>query len=120
MAVLRQGRCGTPDRRPRTGLCGPRRRQRPQAKRATSKLPGGRKRQCVHWRVSLVGGRRQVEGFCSRQLPTVRAQTRIGRETSMTTSIAPLTKRAAWKALEAHYTKVRALHLRRAFADDPK
>jgi glucose-6-phosphate isomerase len=38
----------------------------------------------------------------------------------MTTSIAPLTKRAAWKALEAHYTKVRELHLRRAFADDPK
>ena len=38
----------------------------------------------------------------------------------MTTSIAPLTKRAVWKALEAHYTKVRELHLRRAFADDPK
>jgi glucose-6-phosphate isomerase len=38
----------------------------------------------------------------------------------MTTSIEPLTKRAAWQALEAHYPKVRELHLRTLFADDPK
>ena len=38
----------------------------------------------------------------------------------MTTRIAPLTQLAAWKALEAHYSKVRELHLRTLFADDPK
>ena len=32
----------------------------------------------------------------------------------------PLTERAAWKALGAHYTKTRDLHLRKLFADDPK
>jgi glucose-6-phosphate isomerase len=39
---------------------------------------------------------------------------------SMATSIAPLTTLAAWQALEAHYPKVRELHLRKLFADDPK
>jgi glucose-6-phosphate isomerase len=34
--------------------------------------------------------------------------------------IKPLTKRKAWKALEAHYKEVRQLHLRELFADDPK
>jgi glucose-6-phosphate isomerase len=37
----------------------------------------------------------------------------------MTTGIAPLTERAAWKALEAHYQKVPELHLRELFAADP-
>jgi glucose-6-phosphate isomerase len=32
----------------------------------------------------------------------------------------PLTKRKAWKALQAHYQKIRALHLRELFAKDPK
>src|SRR5499427_1983546 len=31
----------------------------------------------------------------------------------------PLLERPAWKALEAHHNKVRDLHLRRLFADDP-
>ena len=31
----------------------------------------------------------------------------------------PLTARQAWKALEAHYEKIRTLHLRTLFADDP-
>jgi glucose-6-phosphate isomerase len=31
----------------------------------------------------------------------------------------PLTQRAAWKALEAHYKKIQPLHLRTLFADDP-
>ena len=31
----------------------------------------------------------------------------------------PLNKRAAWKALADHYKKVRRLHLRKLFADDP-
>ena len=38
----------------------------------------------------------------------------------MTTSIPPLTTLAAWQALEAHYAKVRELHLRTLFADDPQ
>jgi glucose-6-phosphate isomerase len=37
----------------------------------------------------------------------------------MVTPIAPLTQRQAWKALEAHYQKLRELHLRNLFADDP-
>ena len=32
----------------------------------------------------------------------------------------PLTKRPAWKALAAHYEKMRGLHLRELFAGDPK
>jgi len=34
-------------------------------------------------------------------------------------SISPTVTRPAWKALEAHYKKVRKLHLRRLFAGDP-
>src|SRR5579859_6285606 len=34
--------------------------------------------------------------------------------------IQPLTKRKAWKALEAHYRKLREVHLRQLFAKDPK
>jgi len=34
--------------------------------------------------------------------------------------IKPLTERKAWKALEAHSTKVRRIHLRTLFAKDPK
>jgi glucose-6-phosphate isomerase len=33
--------------------------------------------------------------------------------------LAPLTQRQAWKALQAHYTKVKELHLRQLFAEDP-
>ena len=39
---------------------------------------------------------------------------------NMATSTSPLTKFAAWQALEAHYPKVRELHLRKLFADDAK
>jgi glucose-6-phosphate isomerase len=35
-------------------------------------------------------------------------------------TIQSLTSRPAWKALEAHYQKIRPLHLRQLFADDPK
>ena len=38
----------------------------------------------------------------------------------METGIPPLTKLAAWQALEAHYPKVRELDLRKLFADDAK
>ena len=38
----------------------------------------------------------------------------------MTTAIAPLTARPAWKALQAHHEKVRDLHLRTLFEQDPK
>ena len=37
-----------------------------------------------------------------------------------TTLITPLTQRPAWKALTAHYEKVRHLHLRDLFGADPK
>lgn len=35
-------------------------------------------------------------------------------------TVKPLTQRAAWKALAAHYKRVRKLHLRDLFAKDPK
>jgi len=38
----------------------------------------------------------------------------------MTTRIAPLTERPAWKALETHYQEVRGLRLRDLFANDPR
>jgi glucose-6-phosphate isomerase len=38
----------------------------------------------------------------------------------MTTNTPQLTKRAAWQALKAHYRKIRNMHLRKLFADDPK
>src|SRR5580700_517179 len=34
--------------------------------------------------------------------------------------VEPLTERRAWKALQSHYKKVRGLHLRNLFADDPQ
>src|SRR5208283_959312 len=37
----------------------------------------------------------------------------------MTTGMAALTGRPAWKAREAHYQQVRELHLRKLFGDDP-
>ena len=38
----------------------------------------------------------------------------------MATNLKPLTQRPAWKALAAHHKKIRNLHLRKLFADDPK
>jgi glucose-6-phosphate isomerase len=37
----------------------------------------------------------------------------------MTAGVSSVTGRPAWKALEAHYMRVRDLHLRQLFADDP-
>jgi glucose-6-phosphate isomerase len=39
---------------------------------------------------------------------------------NMAAAAKALTERAAWKALGAHYTKIRDLHLRELFANDPK
>ena len=39
---------------------------------------------------------------------------------SISQSIAPLPKRKAWTELQNHYEKLRELHLRKLFADDPK
>ena len=39
---------------------------------------------------------------------------------AMRPGVAPLTARPAWKALEGHYEKVRDLHLRGLFKQDPK
>jgi glucose-6-phosphate isomerase len=38
--------------------------------------------------------------------------------TGISTELEPLTARPAWKALEAHYEKIRGTHLRTLFADD--
>ena len=40
--------------------------------------------------------------------------------TAITTELLPLTARPAWKALAAHYSEIRGLHLRNLFADDAK
>ena len=40
--------------------------------------------------------------------------------TTMKAAARPLTGRPAWKALEAHYQKLRVVHLRSLFADDPR
>src|SRR5262245_37173900 len=37
----------------------------------------------------------------------------------MKSAVKPLTERQAWKSLAGHYQKVRELHLRKLFADDP-
>ena len=37
----------------------------------------------------------------------------------MNTGIAPLTQRPAWHALKSHHEKIRNIHLRALFADDP-
>jgi glucose-6-phosphate isomerase len=37
-----------------------------------------------------------------------------------TAGIKPLVRRKAWKALQAHYKNIRAVHLRTLFADDPQ
>ena len=46
--------------------------------------------------------------------------TGLPRGIIMEKNIPPLTKLAAWQALEAHYPKVRDLHLRHLFEGDPK
>jgi hypothetical protein len=38
----------------------------------------------------------------------------------MTAVIRPLTASPAWKSIEAHHQKIRELHLRELFSDDPK
>ncbi len=40
-------------------------------------------------------------------------------QTQTEQALEPLTKRAAWKKLQAHYKKIREVHLRNLFADDP-
>jgi len=38
----------------------------------------------------------------------------------MSSTITPLTQLPAWQALEAHYQKIKSIHLRQLFADDPQ
>jgi glucose-6-phosphate isomerase len=59
-------------------------------------------------------------------VPVIALWNAVSREIFSTVSshpggkhIAPLTTLAAWQALAAHYPKVRELHLRQLFADDP-
>jgi len=44
----------------------------------------------------------------------------VGAQPIKPAGIEPLTEREAWKALEAHYKKVRRSHLRKLFEKDPK
>jgi glucose-6-phosphate isomerase len=44
----------------------------------------------------------------------------VSNPTTKRPSPEPLTQRNAWKALQAHHTKVKELHLRQLFAEDPK
>ena len=38
----------------------------------------------------------------------------------MSSTITPLTQLPSWQALEAHYQKIKSIHLRQLFADDPQ
>src|SRR5438552_12374869 len=51
---------------------------------------------------------------------TTAIQPRKKTTQTRTSTIQPLTKRKAWKSLASHFDKVRDLHLRELFADDPK
>src|SRR4030095_3675662 len=44
----------------------------------------------------------------------------FGRETTMTGRSASLTRRPEWATLQEHYQKIKEVHLRQLFADDPK
>ena len=63
-------------------------------------------------------------GFQTRDSPRTKIATLlfglVSRGGDVMTATAPkLTQRPAWKAIQAHYEKVRPLHLRQLFADDP-
>jgi glucose-6-phosphate isomerase len=45
---------------------------------------------------------------------------KIKKSITKRNGIAPLPRRKTWKALQTHYKKVRGLHLRKLFAEDPK
>jgi glucose-6-phosphate isomerase len=45
---------------------------------------------------------------------------KIKKTVAIRRGIAPLAQRKAWKTLQTHYKKVRGLHLRKLFAEDPK
>ena len=59
-------------------------------------------------------------GKRSQAMPGDTPAERNASYTSMTTTIKPLPRRPAWKALAAHYKKSRALHIRKLFSADPK
>src|SRR6476661_679013 len=51
---------------------------------------------------------------------TTAIQPRKKKTQTRTSTIQPLTKRKAWQSLASHFDKVRDLHLRELFAQDPK
>jgi len=82
---------------------------------------------------AFLGGFRMWEQAGDRILPLPQKpsteKTRDERSTKMAKPVGtgtknqalkPLTKLKAWKALQTHYKKVRGLHLRNLFADDPQ
>jgi glucose-6-phosphate isomerase len=58
--------------------------------------------------------------FAKRKLESIGHSIKLSKEQKMTTPFAPLTERQAWKNLTAHHQKIRELHLRKLFADNPK
>jgi glucose-6-phosphate isomerase len=92
--------------------------QRQEAEGTTPAVPRGRQR--LRRRVPPVGARRPPAARPPGGQPPTDESTCAERSAMMATNKVPLTKRPAWKALQAHYRDVRGLHLRQLFADDPK
>ena len=73
---------------------------------------------------AFLGGFRLWEPWSSRAPQAAQGpredQARKRKERHMKNTNAALTARPAWKALEAHHQKIRDVHLRQLFADDPK
>src|SRR5262245_36820117 len=70
---------------------------------------------------TVIGSDRAIPFAASRRIKCRHVQVARHQEgkADMTNHIQPLTDRAAWKSLEAHYRSVRDVHLRALFADDP-
>jgi glucose-6-phosphate isomerase len=61
-----------------------------------------------------------IDAICLNDPVTIARNRGKERKATMTASSQLLTARPAWKALEAHARKVRDLHLRQLFAEDPR
>ena len=107
MAAACRGRGGPPDRRPGTRRRGSRRRQRQETERAASGVPRRRQRQRVLggfrlWEKPLIGDLSTRKGSLLTKGTLMTARTECTNARPQ-----PLTERPAWKALEAHYKKIR-------------
>src|SRR6267143_97841 len=119
VAPPRRGGGGRPDRGPRARRRGARGWERQEAQGAAGRVPGRRQRQRLRRRGSLVGASGRVQDSRPAETSSQRSAEEE-RNRVMTTGIAPLTARPAWRALQAHHEKTRDLHLRTLFEQDPK